>query len=98
MLKRVRKSGAKQPPVAGRFAIVASEYNARYVDGMLRAAKTELKAAGAAEVRVVRVPGAFEIPVVAGHWRGNAAVGTPSSVSASSCKGKPRTRSMSVRR
>ena len=66
MLKRVRKSGAKQPPVAGRFAIVASEYNARYVDGMLRAAKTELKAAGAAEVRVVRVPGAFEIPVVAG--------------------------------
>ena len=66
MLKRVRKSGAKQPPVASRFAIVASEYNARYVDGMLRAAKTELKAAGAAEVRVVRVPGAFEIPVVAG--------------------------------
>lgn len=66
MLKRVRKSGAKQPTADGRFAIVASEYNARYVDGMLRAAKAELKAAGAAEVRVVRVPGAFEIPVVAG--------------------------------
>lgn len=66
MLKRVRRSAAEAPQAAGRFAIVASEYNARYVDGMLRAAKAELKAAGAAEIKVVRVPGAFEIPVVAG--------------------------------
>ncbi|MBI5800955.1 MAG: 6,7-dimethyl-8-ribityllumazine synthase [Verrucomicrobia bacterium] len=64
MLKPVRKTNFKR--VAGRFAIVASEYNARYVEGMLRAAKAELKKAGAAEVRLVRVPGAFEIPVVAG--------------------------------
>lgn len=47
-----------------RFVIVASKYNARYVDAMLRAASTILKRAGAAEVRVIRVPGAFEIPVV----------------------------------
>ena len=48
----------------GSFAIVASRYNARFVDAMLRAAQAELKRAGA-RVRVVRVPGAYEIPVVA---------------------------------
>jgi 6,7-dimethyl-8-ribityllumazine synthase len=48
----------------GSFAIVASRYNARYVDAMLRAAQSELKRAGAT-VQVVRVPGAYEIPVAA---------------------------------
>src|SRR5580692_9446807 len=48
----------------GMFAIVASRYNARYVDAMLRAAKAALSKAGA-RVQVVRVPGAYEIPVVA---------------------------------
>lgn len=63
MLKPIvrRKIGA----ASGRFAIVASEYNGRYVNAMLRAAQQTLQRAGAAEVRVVRVPGAFEIPVVA---------------------------------
>ncbi|NDH54945.1 MAG: 6,7-dimethyl-8-ribityllumazine synthase [Betaproteobacteria bacterium] len=46
------------------FVIVASNYNARYVDAMLRAARRELTRAGA-RVQVVRVPGAYEIPVVA---------------------------------
>jgi len=47
-----------------RFGIVASKYNARYVDAMLAAAQKTLTEAGGA-VEVWRVPGAFEIPVVA---------------------------------
>ncbi len=62
MLKAVRKT--KATPTSGSFAIVASRYNARYVDGMLHAAARELKRAGA-KVQIVRVPGAYEIPVVA---------------------------------
>jgi 6,7-dimethyl-8-ribityllumazine synthase len=48
-----------------RFAIVASQYNACYVDAMLEAAAAELERAGARAVQVVRVPGAYEVPVVA---------------------------------
>jgi len=62
MLKPVKKAKARK--ALGSFAIVASRYNARYVDGMLNAAVRELKRAGA-NVQVVRVPGAYEIPVVA---------------------------------
>jgi 6,7-dimethyl-8-ribityllumazine synthase len=48
----------------GRFAIVASKYNAEYVDSMLDAAWREIERAGGS-VDVVRVPGAFEVPVIA---------------------------------
>jgi 6,7-dimethyl-8-ribityllumazine synthase len=51
--------------LSGSFAIVASRYNARYVDAMLAAAERVLAEAGVKKVRVVRVPGAFEIPAVA---------------------------------
>lgn len=50
---------------AARFAIVASRYNARYVEAMLRACKAELRRAGVQQAQVVRVPGAYEIPIVA---------------------------------
>ena len=61
MLTKVKKHKHEH---RGSFAIVASEYNAEFVDSMLKAAKAELKRAGAT-VQVIRVPGAYEIPVVA---------------------------------
>lgn len=62
MLKPVKTKMARV--TGGRFAIVASRYNAEYVDAMLHAAREELLRAGA-HLRIVRVPGAFEIPAVA---------------------------------
>jgi 6,7-dimethyl-8-ribityllumazine synthase len=62
MLKKVQKQ--KVQASDGKFAIVASRYNAEYVDAMVHAARETLLAAGA-HVRIVRVPGAFEIPAVA---------------------------------
>ena len=50
---------------SGSFAIVASRYNAHYVDPMLRAAKAELWRANASRIQIVRVPGAYEIPLAA---------------------------------
>ncbi len=43
-----------------RFALVVSEYNREYTDALLAAAQVAL---GAHEQKVVRVPGAFEIPL-----------------------------------
>jgi 6,7-dimethyl-8-ribityllumazine synthase len=63
MLKKTNASNRRNG--GGRFAIVASQYNARYVDGMVRAANAELRRARIESVRVVRVPGAYEIPMVA---------------------------------
>ena len=48
----------------GTYAIIASKYNALYVDSMVRAAKTEISRAGG-KIQIIRVPGAYEIPVVA---------------------------------
>src|SRR5881398_2700657 len=50
------------------FIIVASQFNARYVEGLVNHAKQELHIlAPNAAISVQRVPGAFEIPVVVGE-------------------------------
>ena len=62
MLKKV---SAKKLSAAGqRFVIVASKYNQQFVDAMVRAAKAEILRAGG-RLEIIRVPGAYEIPVVA---------------------------------
>ena len=63
MLKQVKTKRHRN--TEDSFAIVASQYNARYVDSMLRAAKIELQRAGSKRIEVIRVPGAFEIPIIA---------------------------------
>jgi 6,7-dimethyl-8-ribityllumazine synthase len=63
MLRKIQPK--KNQSHGGSFAIVASRYNARYVDAMLRAAKVELWRADVSRIQIVRVPGAYEIPVVA---------------------------------
>jgi 6,7-dimethyl-8-ribityllumazine synthase len=63
MLTAARKSRIRAS--RGSFAIIASRYNARYVDAMVKAARTQLEKGGAKSIRVIRVPGAFEIPAVA---------------------------------
>jgi 6,7-dimethyl-8-ribityllumazine synthase len=62
MLKPQRRGSLRK--LDARIAIVASRYNARYVEGMSAAALEILKAAGV-QVELFHVPGAFEIPVAA---------------------------------
>lgn len=64
MLRKNLKTKTKA--TGGRFAIVASKYNAEYVDSMVDAARREIERAGGT-VELIRVPGAFEIPVIAAH-------------------------------
>ncbi|MFO0851531.1 MAG: 6,7-dimethyl-8-ribityllumazine synthase [Gemmataceae bacterium] len=54
-------------PPAGRFALVAARFNGVIVDQLVAGATDALRRHGVAEDRVdlVRVPGSFEIPVVA---------------------------------
>lgn len=52
----------------GRFAIVAARWNERFVEGMLEGARDALRRHGVddEQVSVVRCPGSFELPQVAG--------------------------------
>jgi 6,7-dimethyl-8-ribityllumazine synthase len=50
---------------AVRVAVVAAQWHQVVMDGLLAGALRALDDAGVAEVRVVRVPGAFELPVAA---------------------------------
>lgn len=62
------KSAPPRPHVVAakrRFAIVASQFNARYVQGLVDHAEEELHSlASSAAISIHRVPGSFEIPVV----------------------------------
>ena len=63
MLQQTTRETSRIKPA--RIAIVASAYNAEYVDGMIDAALPVLSAGGVKETELIRVPGAFEIPIVA---------------------------------
>jgi 6,7-dimethyl-8-ribityllumazine synthase len=58
---------ARAAAAGGRFAIVVSRFNEEITAGLLDGARAALAEGGIGEgdVRVVRVPGAFEIPVAA---------------------------------
>jgi len=59
-LSRPRQIGARRS-----FAIVASQYNSEYVNGLVDHARRELEAISASfTVSTYEVPGAFEIPLV----------------------------------
>jgi len=60
VLPRPRAVGSKR-----RFALVASQFNAEYVQGLVNHATEELRAlAPGAAITLHQVPGAFEIPIV----------------------------------
>ena len=63
---RVSHFAVPEPRVVGAkqtFAIVASQFNPKYVQGLIDRAARELQTA-MATVSLYRVPGAFEIPIV----------------------------------
>ena len=59
--------GELRAPEAARFAIIASRWNPRITDALVTGARQSLSGNGVADdaVDVVRVPGAWEIPVAA---------------------------------
>ena len=63
------KQSPSRPPTTEakrRFHIVASQFNRQYVDGLIDHVAEELRAlAPSATISLHRVPGSFEIPVVA---------------------------------
>lgn len=59
-------AGAPKLDVDGsglRIGIVAASWHTQVMDGLLAGAQRALAEAGAADVEVVRVPGAFELPL-----------------------------------
>ena len=64
MLTKITE-GLDKPLRNAAVAIVAAKYNAKYTDALVETARAELTTGGVTRVEVVRVPGSFEIPVVA---------------------------------
>ena len=61
----IRTRGRSVSSPRKRIVVLAAEFNKVLVDGMIETAETELRRAGADVVRVVRVPGAYELPLIA---------------------------------
>ena len=59
--------GDLRAPDSARFAIIASRWNPRIVDALVESARATFAGNGVAEdaVDVVRVPGAWELPMAA---------------------------------
>jgi 6,7-dimethyl-8-ribityllumazine synthase len=88
MLKPIQKSRPDSHAGEARFAIVASRYNAVYVKAMIKAARVGLLRGGVIQVQIFRVPGAYEIPVVAARLARVATSGPhPAPLSAIICLG-----------
>lgn len=68
MLKSTRRTISATSK--GRFAIVCSRYNSEFTDAMLAAAVEVFQKAGIREIETFRVPGAYEIPVIAATLAG----------------------------
>jgi 6,7-dimethyl-8-ribityllumazine synthase len=64
--------GGLRAPEAARFAIIASRWNPRITDALVTGARQTLAGNGVADtaIDVVRVPGAWEIPVAAARLAG----------------------------
>ncbi len=62
-----RFEGDLRPHPTGRYAIVASRWNPKISDALVEGARTTLLDNGvdAARIDIIRVPGAWEIPLVA---------------------------------
>jgi 6,7-dimethyl-8-ribityllumazine synthase len=62
-------------PSPMRIAVVAAEFNRPLVDAMIAAASDEASKHGAVVDKVVRVPGCYEVPIVAKHLCARAELG-----------------------
>jgi 6,7-dimethyl-8-ribityllumazine synthase len=62
VLTKISERGER---INAAVAIVAATYNPTYTDALVQSAREELAGGGISRVEVVRVPGSFEIPVVA---------------------------------
>ncbi len=76
--------GDLRAPEAIRFAIIASRWNARITDVLVAGARESLSGNGIADdaVDVIRVPGAWELPLAAAHL---AAAGRHAAIIALGC-------------
>jgi len=47
------------------YSIIAAEFNKPLIDGMIEIARAEMKAQGLPFLRLLRVPGCYELPLIA---------------------------------